>query len=163
MGRARALLDRRQSAPWLRDRLSQQAERGREDGRFSRRGSPDTYRWVNGQWIDGEGGTLNRAPSVASMTTLFDSSRMVNRRLRCVRVAVRPGRCQAGRSYAGSSSRSIITSVDLMRAAAASPFFNWSSRTAFAVMMAVTCVSAVESTTSASRPSIRMLTILPAS
>jgi hypothetical protein len=39
--------------------------------------------------------------------------------------------------YAGSSSRSIITSVDLMRAAAESPFFNRSSRTALAVIIAV--------------------------
>lgn len=57
----------------------------------------------------------------------------------------------------------LITSVDVMRGVAGSSIFRFSSHIAFAEIIIVTSLSPIERTTSARRPSIRMLKIFPAS
>ena len=61
------------------------------------------------------------------------------------------------------SGRMIITSVDLISAAAIWPFFSRSSRTASAVMMEVMCCPPTERVTCASNPLVLMSVMRPTS
>ena len=73
------------------------------------------------------------------------------------------GRDRAANLHAVTYGRTIITSVDLMRAAATWPCFSRNSRTASAVMMEVMRCSPMDSVTCAIRPLVLISTTLPIS